>query len=64
MAFSGSNEPLTACDRECALVNWCQVGGIRCRKCGNYFCNIELEDGLCPDCSKEESEDEDGTEID
>ena len=58
MSFSGSIAPITSCDSECALVNGCQVGSIQCRKCGNYFCQIELKDGLCPDCSEEESEDD------
>lgn len=39
------------CDRECALVNRCQVGGVRCAGCGRFCCATDLnEHGECEVC--------------
>lgn len=51
------------CDRECALINRCQVGGVRCAGCGSAFCATDLNEyGLCENCETiieaEETEEE------
>lgn len=55
----------TCCDYECAMANGCQVGGLECDRCGEYFCSNELAEHngeyVCDDCKKEmESEEEEG----
>lgn len=64
--MSGSVHPIRVCDHDCALVNNCQCGGVKCDTCGLYFCRTEIdENGECPDCaSKREDENEDGEEVD
>ena len=55
--MSGSLRPLDCCDSDCALVNGCRVGGYQCARCGEWFCNHELnEDNLCVDCEEAEAE--------
>lgn len=52
--MAGFIGPIRSCDRECALVNHCTVGGERCERCGCYFCSSDLnEDHLCADCEEE-----------
>lgn len=52
-----SYHPIRCCDRDCALVNGCQIGGVKCDKCGRYECAICLdENGLCEDCAAENEE--------
>lgn len=62
--MSGSANPLTCCDRECAGANGCEVGGIECERCHRYFCADEIcENGMCDECAEEyerEQEAEDG----
>ena len=62
--MSGHVRPLTCCDRDCALVNGCRIGGYQCERCGEWFCNHELnEDNLCADCEEAEAEEnEEGDE--
>lgn len=57
MSFS----PIRCCDRECALVNHCSVGGIQCADCGGWFCadDINYTDDckhICDDCLTEREE--------
>ena len=55
--MGGSLRPLDCCDGDCALVNGCQVGGYQCARCGEWFCNHQLnDDNLCVDCEEAESE--------
>ena len=55
--MSGHTKPLTCCDRDCALVNGCSIGGYQCERCGRWFCGSELnEDNLCVDCEEAEAE--------
>ena len=55
--MGGSLRPLDCCDGECALVNGCQVGVYQCARCGEWFCNHQLnEDNLCVDCEEAEAE--------
>ena len=55
--MGGSLRPLDCCDGDCALVNGCQVGGIQCARCGEWFCNHQLnDDNLCVDCEEAEAE--------
>lgn len=57
--MSGSKEPKTCCDRECAEANDCIEGGVECDRCGRYFCSQELDErGLCAECAKERVESE------
>ena len=57
--MSGHVRPLTCCDRDCALVNGCQVGGYQCARCGEWLCKHELnEDNLCVDCTEAEAEED------
>lgn len=65
--MSGHVRPLTCCDRDCALVNGCRIGGYQCERCSRWFCANEIvEHGLCYDCAadvarereQEESEEE------
>ena len=65
----GHTRPLTCCDRDCAVVNDCQVGGRQCDDCELWFCISDLtrtDDGkdLCDDCraAREQEESEDDTE--
>ena len=62
--MSGYAKPLTCCDRECALVNGCRIGGFQCERCGRWFCASEIgEDGICLDCEEAEAEEnEEGDE--
>ena len=62
--MSGHVRPLTCCDRDCALVNGCRIGGYQCARCGEWFCGHELnEDNLCEDCEGSEAEEnEEGDE--
>lgn len=56
--MSGHVGPIRCCDRECAGVNHCTMGGVECNGCGRYFCSGELdEDGYCDDCSDAKHED-------
>ena len=49
----------TCCDYECAEANDCMVGGIECKRCGDYFCSHEIrEDGLCDECAEAKREEE------
>ena len=51
--------PMTCCDRECATVNHCFVGGIQCAVCDEYFCVSDIDDdGLCPACAEAKREEE------
>lgn len=53
--MSGHIRPITCCDRECALVNGCRIGGVRCGKCGKWCCASDLDErGMCEDCDGEE----------
>ena len=57
--MSGHVRPLTCCDRDCALVNGCRIGGYQCARCGEWFCNHELNEGnLCVDCEEAEENEE------
>lgn len=66
--MGGHFSPMGCCDRECALVNGCTVGGVQCEWCGNWFCASELDaDGLCDECAEAKAEadaaaDEEGLE--
>ena len=52
--MGGHSGPLTCCDRDCAGVNHCQMGGYQCDVCGLWFCGDEIdENGRCPDCAEE-----------
>lgn len=58
--MSGHARPLTCCDRDCALVNGCRIGGYRCERCGLWFCGEGIgEEGICVDCEEAESEEND-----
>lgn len=53
----------TCCDWKCAEANFCQVGGIKCERCGGYFCANKLDEHngmyVCDDCRTEmEAEEE------
>ena len=54
MSETQSRRPLTCCDRECAAVNHCGgVGGVKCVRCGDYFCpNLggDTEENICENC--------------
>lgn len=52
--MSGSVRPITCCDRECAFVNWCHIGGYQCPKCERWFCGgaMDGETGLCYECAE------------
>lgn len=51
--MKGHPLPICSCDRDCAIVNNCQMGGVCCSHCDLWFCAYELnERGLCPDCAK------------
>ena len=52
--MSGSANPKTCCDHECAGANGCKVGGIECERCGRFFCADEIRDnGMCKECAEE-----------
>ena len=52
--MSGHHHPLTCCDRDCAGVNHCRIGGYQCERCGRWFCSTDLdEDGYCEHCAEE-----------
>lgn len=58
--MSGHIGPIRCCDRDCAGVNNCQIGGYACSVCGKYFCADELdEDDMCDDCADEFKADDD-----
>lgn len=57
--MSGSEEPKTCCDRECAAANDCIEGGVECDGCGRFYCSHEIDErGLCSECAKERVESE------
>ena len=57
--MKGKPHPIRSCDRDCALVNNCQIGGVCCENCGLWFCANELDEhGHCPDCAEKLGDDE------
>ena len=53
MSETQSRRPLTCCDSDCATVNRCQVGGMRCDNCGDYFCpdlGGDRANKICENC--------------
>lgn len=57
--MSGSFQPISCCDRDCAEANYCEVDGIQCERCGLYFCASDInEDGYCKECAREKAEEE------
>ena len=53
--MSGHFGPITCCDRDCAEVNGCSMGGLQCEDCGKWYCGYEVEEylgmTLCGDCA-------------
>ena len=48
-------KPLTCCDRDCAGVNHCRVGGYQCPDCGMWYCPDTQghdDEGRCDDCAE------------
>ena len=61
--MSGRYKPLTCCDRDCAGVNNCRIGGYECEGCGRWFCGSDLdEDGYCDECAARRREEEEEEE--
>lgn len=57
--MSGSVYPITCCDSDCAAFNYCQIGGIQCKRCELWFCAAYInEHGYCDDCAREKAEEE------
>lgn len=54
--MSGSPTRLSCCDRDCAAVNGCTIGGYQCDRCGKFFCpdcDTADDQGRCPSCHEE-----------
>ena len=65
--MSGSANPKTCCDHECAAANSCRIGGYQCDDCGCWFCIDDMgDDGRCAECAerrREEMREEEESEV-